>query len=352
MKQKFILLLLGILSIQNVCAASFDSEEAPQDFLIKLFHHSSLQEPTAEVIAEINAEFKRVGYIAAEGVPGFGDAYQHYLDVERQFAALPNEIKAKCIGPNYAARGYSEGVEVLNPQDTKPVADTYKGSLYAAVPDDSSNVWPDESLPELRNAYQEVAEILLNAGRKILPLVGFTHEHVKGLGRGLHYKSVPSGEEDGNPNWCGDHRDHGVFTCLCPEAFFKDGVAVPRPENSGLYIEGKPVGVSLEGALSRNIAFFQMGEVIELMTNGKVRATNHLVKKARDGSEHFALAVFVDPEGEVLIDLRTCPQEVREKYADRLTEEDFAREYVTFEEWNARSLAKYNPKELAPTTDK
>ncbi|MEI7494360.1 MAG: 2OG-Fe(II) oxygenase family protein [Alphaproteobacteria bacterium] len=346
MKQRFILLLLGMFALSTPTSyAAADGEEALQDCSIKLFHHSSLQEPTTEVIAELKAEFKRVGFIAVEGVPGFGDAYQQFLATARIFADLSKEEQAVCTGATYAARGWSRGVEVFNGK-----TDTYKGSYYAVVPDDSSNVWPDENLPQLRNAYQNVATIVLEAGKQILPLVGFTHENVKGLGRMLHYKSVAGGEDDGNANWCGDHRDHGVFTCLCPEAFYRDGEVVSRPANSGLYIEGRPVGIPLEDAITRNVVFFQMGEVIELMTKGEVRATNHLVKKATDGSERFALAVFVDPIDEVIINFGGSSAEIIDKYKDRLTEEEIVSGIVTFDAWNTRSLAKYNPKELAPTT--
>ncbi len=346
MKQRFILLVLGMFALStptSYAAAGFateTSDEAPATE-IKLLSYSSLQESASEIVAE----FHEKGYIAVEGVPGFGDAYQQFLATARIFADLSKEEQAVCTGATYAARGWSRGVEVFNGK-----TDTYKGSYYAVVPDDSSNVWPDESLPQLRNAYQNVATIVLEAGKQILPLVGFTHENVKGLGRMLHYKSVSGSADDDNPNWCGDHRDHGVFTCLCPEAFYKDGEVVSRPANSGLYIEGRPVGIPLEDAISKNVVFFQMGEVIELMTKGEVRATNHLVKKATDGSERFALAVFVYPIDEVIINFGGSSAEIIDKYKDRLTEEEIVSGIVTFDAWNARSLAKYNPKELAPPT--
>ncbi len=329
-KQKFKILLLNIivLTFGNIWAA--DIEEGGNE--IRLFQYSSL----AAMGPEIIGEFKRVGYIAVEGVPGFADAYQRYLGFMRQFIDLPPEEQAKYTPSNYGARGWSRGVEVFNGK-----CDTFKGSFYAAIPDDASNIWPEESLTGFKEAYLDVATLVLNVGREILPLVGFT-QSVKGLGRGLHYKSVSGSEDDGNPNWCGNHRDHGVFTCLCPEVYFdEEGNIVDRPEGAGLYIESKPV------APRRDIMLFQMGEVMELMTNGAVRATDHLVKKAF-GPERYALAVFADPEEEVIINF--SDSSVIEKYKDRLTEEDIAHGSVSFAAWNDRSLAKYNPKELDPTT--
>jgi hypothetical protein len=75
-----------------------------------------------------------------------------------------------------------------------------------------------------------------------------------------------------------------------------------------------------------------------------------LVKKATDGSERFALAVFVYPIDEVIINFGGSSAEIIDKYKDRLTEEEIVSGIVTFDAWNARSLAKYNPKELAPPT--
>lgn len=329
MKQKMRFLLIAIitLSLENLCANSQNEMTTSSEDGIKVFQYSQL----AEKGPEMTAEFKRVGYIAIDGVPEFEEAYQQFQGASNKFVKLSEADQAKCTPSNYAARGWSRGVEVFNGH-----RDTYKGSYYAAIPDDGTNIWPEEILPELKDAYQNVAMMVLNVAREVLPLIGFDHE-IQALGRMLDYQAVPEGANDGNPNWCGNHRDHGVFTGLCPEVYYNDaGEVVVRPEGSGLYIEGRPV------APPRNLMLFQMGEFMELMTNGAVRATDHWVQKAPSGYRRSTLAVFIDPLDEITV---TCTDEaVKEKYADRYADG------ITYEEWGNRSLAKYNPKNLAPST--
>lgn len=336
MQQKFIALLLSIFifSTENIYAAfgaHVESEEYISDDEdsdeIKLFAYDRLAASGPEMVAQ----FKRTGYIAISGVPGFAAAYQQFLAVARQFTALPPEAQAECTPADYFAKGWSRGVEVFDKK-----TDTYKGSYYAWIPDRPTNIWPTR-VPEFGPAYQAVARIIMSVGQEILPLVGFAGD-TQALARMLHYKSVPAGEDDGNPNWCGVHRDHGILTGLCPEVFYKDGKVIRRPKDSGLYIEGTPV------APPADIVLFQMGEVLELMSNGDVRATDHWVRKAYDGSERFAMAVFFDPLDEVVINCSNS--DVIAKYADRFEPG------ISYEEWGRRSLLKYNPKELAPTAAK
>lgn len=329
-----VILVFGLCITQNIFASGSDDNE-PQETRpnnrIAVINYEELPASSFKIVSE----FKRTGYIAISGVPGFAKAYQNLVDAMRAFTALPEHVQAKCTPNDYFARGWSRGVEALIPGKK----DTYKGSYYAWFPDnlENLNVWPKE-LPELQLAYTKVANLILEVGRQILPSVDFFQE-TRGLGRMLHYKSVPAGEDDGNPNWCGIHRDHGILTGLCPEVYFRNGMPCERPVGSGLYIEGKPV------APPADLMLFQMGEVLELMTGGKVRATDHWVQKPPVGDvcERYALAVFFDPFGEFEI---TCDNPtVRAKYADRFP---LHTSEITYEEWGSRSLAKYNPINLAP----
>ncbi len=324
------LTLGGALSCLPLLAQDTPSPALAKDEL-RLFSYGEL----ASLKQEITDEFKRTGYIAIEGVPGFQEAYEQFLEQARRFVALPAEEQAKCTPSDYFARGWSRGVEALVPGQK----DTYKGSYYAWVPDQAfnPNIWP-EAVPQLEPAYRAITEKMLAVGKEVLAMMGVEQES-RGLGRMLHYKAIPEGEDDGNPNWCNIHRDHGALTVLCPEVYYKNGERVSRPEGGGLYIEGKPVSPPT------NIMLVQMGEVIELLSNGAVRATDHYVGKPKhcEGCERFALALFLDPIGDFVI--RCTHPEVRAKYADRFP---LSEDSITYEEWGNRSLAKYNPKNLAP----
>ncbi|MCE2716803.1 MAG: 2OG-Fe(II) oxygenase family protein [Pseudomonadota bacterium] len=317
-KIKFLFAAIIMLSLQNVTVAM--DEGVPEGNTIRLLPYSQL----AELSVTMVEEFHRVGYIAIENVPGFEEAYENFLSAARKFTALSPEQQATCTPQDYSGNGWSSGVETFNGK-----LDTYKGSYYAKVPNESTNVWPDELVPELRDAYQAVATIVLNVAQEILPLIGF-HDDIQALGRMLHYKAVPEGEDDGNPNWCGKHCDHGLLTGLCPEVYYNEaGEIVDRPEGSGLYIEGIPV------APRRNVLLFQMGEFRELMANGEMRATEHWVQKAPSGFERYAMAVFFDPPNDT--QLNCTNPDIIAKYADRYEPG------ITYKEWGIKSYAKYNP---------
>lgn len=271
------------------------------------------------------ADFRDHGFIAISGVPGFVEAYDRFIAAAREFTALPAEIQAECTPADSFGRGQSRGIEAL----AEGRKDTYKGSYYAWSPDNEAhpNVWP-RSLPRFQTAYLEVAGIIAGVGKEILPLLDRPEETIC-LARMLHYGAVPEGEDDGNPNWCGLHRDHGLITGLCPEVYFRDGERVEKPAGSGLYILGREISPP------PGVMMFQIGEVLELVTNGATRATEHWVQKALGGYERYTMAVFFDPPEDMRI---TCTNEgVIAKYADRYTPG------VLYKTWGERSYAKYNP---------
>lgn len=104
----------------------------------------------------------------------------------------------------------------------------------------------------------------------------------------LYYGEVSKENNDQNPFWCGVHRDHCLITGLCPAVYKKAGIPAIPPEGSGLEIQGKIVGIP-EDAIA-----FQIGEVAQLVTNGRIKATDHAVRKSF-GHERFTPAVFINP---------------------------------------------------------
>ena len=83
-----------------------------------------------------------------------------------------------------------------------------------------------------------------------------------GIGRMLYYAPIKTNKDNKNPNWCGIHRDHGLFTALAPGVFFKNNKQVSKPKDAGLYVRGKPINIP------NDVLLFQIGETFELLTNG------------------------------------------------------------------------------------
>lgn len=270
----------------------------------------------------IKTEFNQKGYIAIRGVPGFKEAYANFIKEEQNFIALPDSEKEKSTPTDSYARGWSMGIETL----VKGKRDLYKGSYYAHIPAEENhpNIWP-QNLPNFQERYTTLGTIMFNVGQKVLSLLGNWTVN-RGLGRMLYYSPVL--EMDNNPDWCGNHRDHGLFTALCPELFYQDGNPVPKPKGSGLYIMGQEISPP------DDVMMFQIGEVMELMSNGQVTATDHLVKKAYGGYERLTFAFFFDTPADISIDCDNPT--VLEKYKDRYIPG------MTFQQWSDASYAKYN----------
>lgn len=287
--------------------------DTPQIDHPKIFHYNDLPSSSVDLIQE----FHDKGYVAVKGVPNFPQAYQEFISSARAFITLPLAEKNKFKSLDTDSRGWWDGTETLN-----GVQDSHKGSYYAWLPEENCapNIWPE--VHNFEASYKTLAGIMYKIGKEVLSIVESPSSGTKGLGRMLYYS--PAQTDDGNANWCGKHLDHGLFTVLCPEIYEKEGAIVSKPKGSGLYILDKEISIP------DDVLIFQIGEVMELITDGAIRATEHFVKKAYDGYGRYTFAFFCDPPFDLRIN---CSNPiVMEKYKDRYTPN------MTYEEWNDRSI--------------
>lgn len=307
--KKFLRIFGALCIVQNPLSAN----ECVEDSSLRIFSYHELTASRGEIIGE----FYKKGYIAVQGIPKFYDAYKNFIRAARNFTALGKTERNHYTPLDGRSCGWWEGTEKLN-----GVQETYKASYYAWLPEQNAlpNIWPD--IPDFEGYYKGLSEIMFKIGQEILSLIESPSLGNQGLGRMLYYSLVYS--QDNNPHWCGLHRDHGLFTVLCPEVYVKEGVIVPKPQGSGLYITDKEI------SLPCDVLLFQIGEVMEMITNGKMRATEHFVKKAIGGFERYAFAFFCDPPSELIIECND-PQTL-EIYKDRYTPR------MTYQEWNDRSI--------------
>jgi isopenicillin N synthase-like dioxygenase len=165
---------------------------------------------------------------------------------------------------------------------------------------------------------------------------GIAPQGLQGYGRMLHYHHQDEATL-ANPNWCGAHFDHGVFTGLVPAYYFKEGVEVEEPEEAGLYILPTR-GQNFEKikADDKNVLLFQVGEFAQLATHDEIRATQHLVKKAKDKIERFTFALFYSAANEAVIYSRS---ELR--HDGRYSENQCAQGGISYDQWQKASYARY-----------
>ncbi|GHF21215.1 MULTISPECIES: isopenicillin N synthase family dioxygenase [Streptomyces] len=168
------------------------------------------------------------------------------------------------------------------------------------------NQWP-ASLPELRTTALHWIDRLSSVARQLL------HELLASIGAPadfydeafaerphLHLKMVryPGSAPDGAGQGVGAHKDYGFLTLLLQDQV--GGLQVENPD--GTFIDVPP----LPGAFVVNL-----GELLEVATNGYLKATNHRVVSPPGQRERFSVPFFYNPR----LDARIAP--VPFPYADR-----------------------------------
>ncbi|MFD8593294.1 isopenicillin N synthase family dioxygenase [Streptomyces sp. NPDC059637] len=174
------------------------------------------------------------------------------------------------------------------------------------------NQWPD-ALPELRTAalawidrLSEVADRLL---RELLASVGAPPDFYADAFAGrphLHLKLVryPGSAPDGADQGVGAHKDYGFLTLLLQDDV--GGLQVQTPD--GTFVDVPP----LPGAFVVNL-----GELLEVATDGYLRATNHRVVSPPGSRERFSVPFFYNPRLDARIDPVPFPHAHRAPGATR-----------------------------------
>lgn len=195
------------------------------------------------------------------------------------------------------------------------------------------NVWPINSLPELKPAFKDLGQLIQQVGIYVARLcdayVSTKSSHFKKgkiesvlkhslccKGRLLHYFPMEADPSSGQESrdifdfsdWCGWHNDHGSLTGLVPAMYLDcDGKQVESPDPSaGLYIKSRS-GELVHVKLPNDAIAFQVGETTQIHTGGILQATPHAVKGCRIQPDpkkmtnksiisRESFAVFMEPE--------------------------------------------------------
>ncbi|EPS63242.1 hypothetical protein M569_11544, partial [Genlisea aurea] len=120
-------------------------------------------------------------------------------------------------------------------------------------------------------------------------------------GRLLYYfrpqqRNVTEGKETVS-SWCGWHTDHGCITGLTRGMFMKDGVESGCSGSSaGFYVRARS-GEIVKVVFGEEEIAFQVGEITEVLSRGRLCATPHCVN-APDGEavERSVFALFMQPD--------------------------------------------------------
>ncbi|TKK38091.1 isopenicillin N synthase family dioxygenase [Pantoea agglomerans] len=279
---------------------------------------SGNQQQQQQVLEKLSQAARDVGffYLINHGIDReLLDEVQH---VARKFFALPQADKsavAMANSPHF--RGYNlAGVEITRSQpDYREQFDIGAEREALPVTADSPtwqrmqgpNQWP-EALPELQTVvtrWQQqmtaVALELLRAFTGALNLPRNAFDNLYGDYPNEHIKLIryPGRTEGESRQGVGAHKDSGFLTMLLQDD--QPGLQVEvTPDN---WIDASP----LPGAFVVNI-----GELLELATNGYLRATVHRVVSPPQSSERLSIAFFLGAQLDAVVPIYQLPPQLAE----------------------------------------
>ena len=301
--------------IATDAAATGSDLQLPEIDISKL--HGSAEE-RAEMAAELRRVLHNFGFFYLRGHGVDPKVCERALDASKAFFALPEEDKlAIAMTRSAQFRGYCRaGLELTGgtPDWREQVDFDCEEEAVELAPGDPAwkrvlgpNQWP-EALPEFRPAileYQaEVTRVGIEVLRAIAIALGQPEDAFAPLysaGPRQHMKIVryPGLDQAGSTQGVGAHKDGGLVTILLQDVL--PGLAVQLEDGS--WVDAPPV----PGTFVVNT-----GELLELATNGFVRADVHAATAPPAGTARYSIPFFLGAshEGEVpLIDL---PPELRE----------------------------------------
>lgn len=248
------------------------------------------------VAAEVGAAARDIGFFYISG-SGVDDAlFAQLLDVTTAFFALPVEEKMRSyIGLSRCHRGYvpvgEEGVETGVP-DYKEAFDTGL-DLPADDPDHLSgnpmlgpNTWP--AVPGFAEAVTAYYDAIMAVGHRLLRAFAVALDedpdvfsrHATKPPSQLRLVHYPYNPDASDAPGIGAHTDYECFTLLKPTA---PGLEVCN--GAGEWIDVPPI----EGTYVVNI-----GDLLELWTDGAFVATSHRVRRVAEERYSFPLFFNVD----------------------------------------------------------
>ncbi|MFJ3957543.1 isopenicillin N synthase family dioxygenase [Arthrobacter sp. NPDC090010] len=276
-------------------------------------------EEAAGFRADLRDAMHEVGflYLSGHGVPQ--ELTDAILEVSRRFFELPEEQKLaleNTHSPQF--RGYTRmgGELTAGEVDWREQIDV--GAERESVPRgtgvadywrlEGPNLWP-EALPEMREVVTEWMERLSEISMELLRALAVSlGAPENAFDAAFGDKAFPvlkivryPGESDPDPKQgVGQHRDGGVITLLLVEPG-KGGLQV---EHDGAWIDAPQV----PGAFVVNI-----GEMLELATNGYLKATLHRVISPLRGTDRISVPFFYNPALDATMPQLAVSPEFQEK---------------------------------------
>jgi isopenicillin N synthase-like dioxygenase len=265
-------------------------------------------------LAELRYAAHEVGffYVVGHGVPD--ELTKGIFDVARSFFALPVEQRLAIENINSPQfRGYTRtGYEYTGgTPDWREQIDI--GPERAAIPDAQPpwrrligpNQWPHE-LPELRETSLRWQAVALRVSREVLRALAAALGQDEGYfdawfdeEASTHVKIVryPGRESEDAEQGVGAHKDYGYLALLQQD----DVGGLQVQAQNGSWIDATPIPGSF---------VFNIGEMLEIATQGYLTATQHRVISPPAGVERFSVPFFLGPRLDAVVEPLQLPPEL------------------------------------------
>ena len=254
-----------------------------------------------QVAAEIGKAAREIGFFYVSGTGIDDELFERMLAATKEFFALPLDEKMRSyIGLSTCHRGYvpagEEGLATGMPEmkeafDTALDLPADDPDYLAGNPMLGPNVWPD--LPGFADVVTAYYDAVLDVGNRLLWAFAVAlaedpdtfSQHATKTPSQLRLIHYPYNPDVVDGEGIGAHTDYECFTLLKPTA---PGLEVMN--GAGEWIDVPPV----PGTFVVNI-----GDMLELWTNGEFVATSHRVRKVAEERYSFPLFFNVDYHTEV-----------------------------------------------------
>lgn len=266
---------------------------------------------TTEFIDRLRDAAHRVGFFQLTGFGAAEGQAEGVLEIAARFFALPLEDRLALDNRNSPHfRGYTRmGHEITAGRpdareqldvsaDRDPVTGYPATEPYWLL--QGPNQWPGSSLPELKSTVLAWTDLMSAVGQELLRAISvaldlpedYFDEPFRGapawMIKLIHY--VGGVVEEAGDQGVGSHADYGFVTLLLQDNV--GGLEV-KPPGADEWVPVRP----LAGALVVNL-----GEMLEVATQGYLAATIHRVRTPPPGADRYAVPFFWSPRLDAVIE--------------------------------------------------
>ncbi|WP_457972653.1 isopenicillin N synthase family dioxygenase [Arthrobacter sp. D1-17] len=273
-----------------------------------------------EFIEQLRYATHRVGFFQVIGYGGSPGQAKELLATIKRFFDLPLEERMKLdnrLSPHF--RGYTRmGTEVTQGRadareqidyspEREPVKDYPADQPYWLL--QGPNMWPNDALPELKPAAMAWAALMSEVGAELMRAIAVTlrlpedyfdepfRDSPAWMGKLVHY--VGGVVEEAGDQGVGTHADYGFVTLLLQDEV--GGLEVlPPGADDWVPVEPNPEALVVN-----------LGEMLEVATEGYLAATIHRVKAPPPGVDRYSVPFFWSPRLDAVIEPVPLPEDLK-----------------------------------------